>query len=402
MVSWYSLGRYTLLCIGLALLCCGCDTNQQTRSATKPITPLPAVAALGAEPGGAIIAQGQLQPRDGLVVISAPPGDRVAAIHVQEGQPVAKDQILVQLESVGIKQTELAVAEIQLTEARAAADAQGKVAVANLEVAKIGLQQAELRLAQAKGQQQRSEASGGQLDLLTQRVVIAQNKLQQLKDASQDPKAGKLISDSALKDHQLDVQTAQAELGKARHTANKAIELIALAVKEAEKKIAAAQQVIDSTAATNSFDSLKRKIDLLKLQVNSTQLRSPISAVVLSVTAKPGEATSGMPVMHLANLDVMVCKAEVNVAELSRVHRGALVSLVCGGIEPLNGRVTSISSMIGSPRLPKSNPLQPVDWRSVEVIVEIDAADTQRASQLINLQVDIAIAADSATRLPSS
>ena len=85
----------------------------------------------------------------------------------------------------------------------------------------------------------------------------------------------------------------------------------------------------------------------------------------------------------------------MNVAELPRVKVGARATITSSAFYgAMGGEVTSISSMIGSPRLPDPNPLARVDWRSVEVVVELDEEASVKAADLINLQVDVAIAAD--------
>ena len=48
----------------------------------------------------------------------------------------------------------------------------------------------------------------------------------------------------------------------------------------------------------------------------------------------------------------------------------------------------------GSPRLPDPNPLARVDWRSVEVVIKLDEEGASKAADLINLQVEVAIATD--------
>ncbi len=55
---------------------------------------LPVLVALGAEPGQAIVAQGQIEPESGVIPIVATPGDRIASIGVTEGQQVKAGDVL--------------------------------------------------------------------------------------------------------------------------------------------------------------------------------------------------------------------------------------------------------------------------------------------------------------------
>ncbi len=92
----------------------------------------------------------------------------------------------------------------------------------------------------------------------------------------------------------------------------------------------------------------------------------------------------------------MIVRAEVNVVDLQRVHVGAKATLTSAALlKPLTGKVKSISRLVGTPRLPNPNPMARVDWRSAHVVIEIDEASVEAAAQRIQLQVDVAIAADS-------
>jgi len=82
------------------------------------------------------------------------------------------------------------------------------------------------------------------------------------------------------------------------------------------------------------------------------------------------------------------------VVDLQRVAIGANATITSAALpKPLRGKVKSISQLIGSPRLPTLNPMARVDWRSAQVIIEIDDASNAEAAQRIHLQVDIAIEA---------
>jgi multidrug resistance efflux pump len=121
-------------------------------------------------------------------------------------------------------------------------------------------------------------------------------------------------------------------------------------------------------------------------------LKSPIDGVVVAIDMAPGQPTTGMPVMRLADTSKMICRVEVPLAEIERVALNAPVKMVASGLsEPLSGRVASISQIIGAPRLPNPNPMARVDWRSALVIVDIDPLDAPRAAKMIQGQVDVGI-----------
>lgn len=359
--------------------------------------PLPALSALGTEPGRAVVAQGQLKPAGGILPITAPPGDRIESIAVNVGDTVKAGEALGRLMSQQADELELAVAQTRLREGQQKLAAEQAVARARLEIAKVQLERAELEVQQATEQLQQAESEGGRFDLLQQGVRIAQNKLQQLRDASTDPTARRLVSDSALEAQQLEVDQSIADLEGARREAQAGIEAGRLAVESAMREIQAAELAVDAAGASAALESLQKQLELLELRVESVQLKSPIDGKILAIDVRAGEPTSVAPVMRLADTSNIVCRAEVNVAELPRVAVGALATMTSPAFEqPLRGEVREISPMIGSPTLPSPNPMSRIDWHSVEVTIRIRDEDAERAAQLINLQVDVAIEAASA------
>lgn len=368
----------------------GCDPKPPARVPNR----LPALSALGTEPGQAIVAQGQLKPAGGILPITAPPGDRVESIAVKVGNKVEVDQILGRLASQRADEIELEIAQTRLREGRQKLAAEQEVARARLEVANVELEQAQLKVQQATERLRQAEADGGRFDLLQRRVRMAQNQLEQLREASADPTAGRLVTERTIEEQQLQVNEALDDLQRARGEAEAGIESGELAVESARKEIRAAELAIDSAEASASLDSLQKQIELLQLKLESTQLKSPIEGTVLSIGIGEGEPTTGRPILQLANTSQMVCRAEVNVAELPRLQLGAQATITSPAIEEaLYGTVDAISPLIGSPALPDPNPMARVDWRSVEVTIAIRDEDAPKASNLINLQVDVAIEA---------
>ena len=395
-------GIMAMCAVVLGASVAGCTSDPPQPPPTEMAAALPALEALGAAPGEAIVAQGQLEPAGGVIAIAAPPGDRVQQILVSEGDEVTEGQTLGRLESLEARRAELAVAQTRLDEARAKLQAEQTVADARLEVAAVGLKQAQLQLQQATEQLETAEAEGGRLDLLGQRVELAQNKLSQLQEANRDPAAGRLVNASTLAQQQLEVQQAQADLNAARQEAEAGIAQARLAVEAAQKDLQAAELAVQAAQAGSPIASLEGQVNLLRLQVESTQLVSPIDGTVLAIDVGAGESTSGAPLMRLADTTRMVCRAEVHVAQLPRVQVGARAAITSAALDqPLAGHVQSISRIIGAPRLPNASPLARVDWRSAAVVIEIDPQDAPRAARLVHLQVDVAIATVPSDRSPT-
>ncbi|QEG40579.1 multidrug resistance protein MdtN [Roseimaritima ulvae] len=377
----------------LAIASAGCQPDAAPVDRFEDVTAVPALVALGASGDEAILAQGQLEPSNGVISVLAPPGDRLESLEVSAGQKVQAGDTLGRLVSQAAREGELAVAVAQRKEAQATADAEQAVAQAKLEVARTQLEQARLQVQQAKEKFELAQASGGTLDLLDQQVALAESKLAQMRTASNDPAAGRLITSSTLDQQQLAVDQARSDLAAARAEARAASQAGDLAVKAAEQELRAAEVAIESGKAAMPVESLDEQIKLLQLQVDASKLLSPIDGTVVAVHMHPGQPTTGQPILQIADLSDMICRVEVNVSQLSKVKTGARASITSAAIDgSLQGTVRSISRLIGSPQLPSPNPMARVDYRSGEVVIQIEPDDAPRAADLIHLQVDVAIA----------
>ena len=381
------------LCVGLAIAALlGCEQADNRRADESIGQRLPALAALDAEAGEVVVAQGQLEPASGVISIMAPAGDRVAAITVSEGDSVSQGQVVGRLTSLEAREAELAVAEAQLQEARQRLASELSVGRAQLEAAKIELRKAELQLAQGTTEFERAEASGGRLALLQERVELAENKLQQLRRAADDPTAGRLVTASSLEQQELDVRQARSEWQSARQDALQTIETGKLSVEAAKQELEAARLALEAAETATPIKSLEGQVELLRLKRDATQLTSPIDGTVVAVHAVAGQATTGGPLIQVADTEEMICRVELNVADLQRIQIGSPARMSSPALAPiLAGTVASISRMVGAPQLPNSYPMAAADWRSAEVIVALTDESDQEAASLINLQVDVAI-----------
>lgn len=384
-----------VLGVGLLLLLGGCDRRGRDENASTAGT-LPALVALGAKPGAAIVAQGQIEPAKGVLPIVAPPGDRVESILVTEGQEIKAGDILGRMASQEAKELELEIATARRDEAIAKLKAEEAAAVAKMEVAKVGLQQSKLAVEQAVRNLEEAESGGGKLALLAQQLSIAEAKLKQLRVAATDRDTGRLITPSSIEQQQLSVDQSRSQLNVARRDAQQKIAEGKLAIEGAEKEILANQLAVTAAKSASGIQTMEKQIELLRLQLQITKLISPIDGTVLSIDTKAGEPTTATtPIMRLADTRRMIARAEINVVDLQRVAIGAKATITSSALRaPLRGKLKSVSQLVGSPRLPSPNPMARVDWRSAQVIIEIDSESVAPAAERIHLQVDVAIEAE--------
>lgn len=342
--------------------------------------------------GERVVAQGTLQPRGGVLSVMAPPGDRVLSVAVTEGQEVAAGDLLVELESRRVRLVELEVAQTKLAEARARLNAEKAAAQAKLQVARTRLAQAESQLLQSKNKLAIAEGEGGSIDLLRRAAELGQRKLDRLRSAANDPTTTRLVSDNKLEEESLRISETRAQFETALSDANDALKSGELNVQAAKQEIVAAERAIEAAEAGGALGALNKQIELLELSLETTRLTSPTDARILSVETMPGQATTTMPLLHLADTSDMTCVAEVNVADLQRIQPGQTVSMTSPGLsKPLSGMVERVHQMIVAPALPNPFPMAPVDRFTAEVTIAISPEFAAAAAERISLQVEVTI-----------
>lgn len=393
-----SVGPRMLVCslAGCCVLICsavGCRPGPAPPAEPAGLSQI--TAALDAPLAELVFAQGQLEPAGGVIPIVAPPGDRIESLRVAEGDAVTTGESVGRLASQSLRETELEVAQLKLAEARATKEAAMAAARAELEVADVGVTTRQLELQKAEDALARALASGGELDLLQQRVQLAQDKLAQMRRSATGPDATRILSETAVRQQALATQAAEAELDTARRQAESQVQAAQLLLQVAEKERRAAELRIQSAEQGTPLGSLEKQIEVLREQLAAAALTSPIDGIVLAIDTSPGQPTNTRPVLRVADVSTMVCRAEVPVALLPRIAVGNRAAISGGGLPDteLTGRVISISRLAGAPRLPSPDPRQPVDYRAAIVVIEVDADDAAIAAQRVLSQVDVAIRA---------
>ncbi|EMI53363.1 HlyD family efflux transporter periplasmic adaptor subunit [Rhodopirellula sallentina] len=337
-------------------------------------------------------AQGQLEPLGGVLSVIAPPGDRVAELAVREGDQVSAGDLLVRLESLRAKNIELDVAETKLAEGKARLKAEKAAAEARLKVAQMKLQQAQTQLEQARAKLEIAEGPGGSLDLLRRAAELGERKLDRLRNASDNPSTQRLVSADKLEEESLKISETRAQYEAARIDARNAIENAELGVAAAKQDIEAAEKAFQAAQASASLESLEKQIELLRLNLETAKLVSPISGRILKIDTMPGQATTTMPLMHMADTSQMICTAEVNVADLDRIEVGQEAKIESSGLaNDLRGTVLRVHSLIAKPSMPSPFPMEPVDRHTAEVTIQVSPEHNAIAAERIRMQVEVTI-----------
>jgi HlyD family secretion protein len=333
-----------------------------------------------------VVALGRIRPAGGLRTITGPPGDQVAEILVHEGDTVRPEQPLVRLASRADRKAELDM----LTQQIADAEVQARLAKASgereIEVAQAKLDE-QTRLAPLDLKAQRTK-----LDFLDRQRASAEQRLRSLKELQQV--SPNTVSAQDVDAQELLVAQSAAELESGKSLLAKAELAQQTGKKVAEAQLAAARATLERTLREIPLESLKKKLELAKLQYQRTELVAPAAGKVVKITGRAGDPIAPQQsILDLADTDAMQVVAEVYETDVARLRKwGKVKARIASRALPndLSGEVASIGTVIARNAVFDVDPTADTDRRVFEVQVTVDkSADAAVAAQFLNLQVQV-------------
>lgn len=221
---------------------------------------------------------------------------RVAQVFVQEGQTVTKDQIIAELDRAEF----------------------------------------ESRLAQANANLERSQKSKKQLETmldisrktLPSEVARAKANVQSAKDTLANAEKNyrrfeELFSKGVVSEKELDALKLQYEIAQSRLVESESVLILA---QGNLSKIDAVRQDIEVAAA--QINAVKASLNQAEIQLNYTQLKSPMDGVITSRNIEPGETiTPGREVVTVSDLSRVDLKIFVDETEIGKVKPGQKVDV---------------------------------------------------------------------------
>ena len=374
-----------------------------------------------------VYALGRLVPAQGIISISALPGERLKELDpdVIENERSPANGILGLLASYDL-------GKVQLQALEKKAELSDLKRIHDIQIAKAQQAQAEAGLAQAEAKKKELELQSGKLGALEVASQLAAEEYALLVELSQsDPEL--------VTTHQLAKQANQMEMAnqdfliasqsydstkdaadKAVSAARANITVAALTLEQLDKSYD--RQAIEQEMIV-AQETLKRSIllapnvpesaldNVTEIQCEKDRLPGKPETcgpyTILKVFVRPGEFITQIPIVQLGDLSQMVCIAEVYEADIKELTVDQLVTLrspafsgpfADGPTDPetnkrpggIQGRVARIGSLIASPGLANRNPLAPADRSVVEVRIEIaDQAAVEHAAKRVGLQVTV-------------
>jgi HlyD family secretion protein len=190
-------------------------------------------------------------------------------------------------------------------------------------------------------------------------------------------------------------------------------------VEAAQADVVTARKTLEELKLADPQPELADQLELARIQREMSRLRAPIDGKVLKVYLQEGEIVTDRPVMQMANLDHMICIAEVYEADAKKIRAEQVAHSDSGTTTPgdrvlilskafdnefddgIPGIVEHVGSMVAPPGLQSRNPLAPADRSVVEVRIRIGSnkkndeaeklnrAYTQQTADLVSLQVKV-------------
>ncbi|ETX05999.1 MAG: hypothetical protein ETSY2_19695 [Candidatus Entotheonella gemina] len=327
-----------------------------------------------------VAALGRLVPEGKIIDIGVTGSERLGRLLVKEGQSVTKGDELAYLESREERLAETAYAESQVHDAEArfrteTAYAQASIAEANMRLKQLReVPLLDIRAQVAQVRRLEVELAGAVTDLnrfegLNRKGTISQQEV----------------------DHQ------RLQVRRLREEINQTTAILAKHKAEYETNLSLAQASL-KTARTNlkrvqaslQLNALKQNLALSQARLARSVLRAPIDGRILQILTHPGEPLAQKPLLKMANTKQMYAIAEVYETDIGLVRIGQRAHVSSPALpQMLNGHVAHIGSTIGKNDLLSVDPVAPTDTRVVEVKIRLDQSEA--ASRLLNLQVDVII-----------
>ena len=135
---------------------------------------------------------------------------------------------------------------------------------------------------------------------------------------------------------------------------------------------------------------IRSSINAIKVDLEQSQLKSPIDGIVLQILVREGERPSSSGVINVGANQLMEALIEVYESDIDRVKIGQAVDLISengGFMGSLRGYVSLISPQVRQRRVLSTDPTGDADSRVVEVRVKLDNASVKKVSHLTGMKV---------------
>jgi HlyD family secretion protein len=329
-----------------------------------------------------VSALGHLEPAAGVINITSPLiGERIQKVDVEEGQAVVAGQELVHVDPKFL-QLQKELADETLLEAQRQLDAERALAKARFKAAETAVAQAGDDMSEQRAAQQ------AQLDTLLENRKQAELDLQRITKLVEREEP--LASPQKLEHQRLSLTKTDAEISAAKAALARLERTIRIQKETAVAEKDVAKAAMDAALNSDPTGGLMKQRDLAQERLNQTKVLAPGEAVVLKVFAHAGEFLAQKPLLQLANLNEMVCVAEVFDGDIKHIRKDQRVEIRSRAFSGdfadtfVTGTVQRIGNMVKTPELQRLDPYAPVDRHVIDVDIQLDADNVTKAAKLVN------------------
>lgn len=338
----------TSILILLALAVLGTVVFNRWRSgAAAPTVPVVAGLPAARVPGDRVKARalGKIESASDEIAVASDITGRIAEIHVEEGQVVARGEKLARLEPF--------VFESKVKAARAA-------------------------LAQAVARKKLLDAGARSEEINAARALLSEMQASERVAKLAWERYARLLESGDISQHQADAVREEALVARERVRAVEERLLIAMNQTRQEEKDAAEAEV----------EVGRHELAVAEAELEKTVLRAPIAGTIIRKNLRVGEAVSPFqisPVVTLADLSDLRVRAEVDEIDLAHVRVGQKVELeaLLARGQPLHGTVLRIGNSMGRKKVESNDPNERVDVRVLEVLIDLDDKGDGSAGSLV-------------------
>jgi HlyD family secretion protein len=372
--------------IGLALIVGGTTVykfRQASVTQSEPVLPImpeiKTVTALGRlEPGGEIIE---------ISAASGSEGNRLEELLVKEGEQVNPGEVIAVLDSRDRLETGLNQAQAEV-----------KVAQANLAVVKAGAKTGEIRGQEAAIARIEAERSN---DIMAQTATVSRVEAELQNAQAEYQRYQTLYQDGAISASQKDskylvLATAKEQLAEAQANLNriKSGQQEQLAEAKATLNKIAEVRPVDVAVAEAEVNQAQAAVKVAQAELDRASIKSSQAGTVLKILTRPGEVVASEGgIARIGQTQNMYAVAEVYESDIGQVKPGQKVRVTSSAIpDKLTGTVETIGWEVERQEVVNTDPTANIDAKVVEVKIKLDPESSKKVAGLTNLLVNVQIA----------
>ena len=148
----------------------------------------------------------------------------------------------------------------------------------------------------------------------------------------------------------------------------------------------------DIAVAEANLEAARVDVSRAESDMERALVRAPIDGMILALNSQVGEKPANEGLVELGDTSQMMVEAEVYQTMIGRVAIGDPVTVSAEALDgDLRCVVSAIGLEIGRQSITSDDPAANTDARVVDVIVKLDAASSEKAKRLTNLETIVRI-----------